>query len=258
MSVKDPILIEIEEPMMRITLHRPQCLNALDRKSHFILAEAFDRFSIDNSLRIATITGSGSRAFCVGTDLKEREEAGRDDFPETGFAGLTQRFDLFKPVVALVNGDAIGGGLEIVLACDLAISEDQARFGLPESRIGLAAFGGLHRLSRSLPMKHVMEIALQGKLFDAHQAEADGLINQVLSTEDFEKEADSLIGDLLAGAPLALAASKQLLLQGLEVQSIEEAFQKNYPIYDLMLNSRDAEEGSRAFLEKRTPVWSGE
>jgi len=105
-------------------------------------------FSKDASLRVATITGSGSRAFCVGTDLKERAEAGKDDFPETGFAGLTQRFDLFKPVVALVNGDAIGGGLEIVLACDLALSVSHARFGLPEPRIGLAAFGGLHRLSR--------------------------------------------------------------------------------------------------------------
>ena len=122
MMEKDPVLIEIDAPLMRITLQRPHCLNALNRKSHFILAEAFDGFSKDSSLRVATITGSGSRAFCVGTDLKERAEAGTDDFPETGFAGLTQRFDLFKPVVALVNGDAIGGGLEIVLACDLALS----------------------------------------------------------------------------------------------------------------------------------------
>ena len=107
MMEKDPVLIEIDAPLMRITLQRPHCLNALDRKSHFILAEAFDRFSKDASLRVATITGSGSRAFCVGTDLK-KSRGGTDDFPETGFAGLTQRFDLFKPVVALVNGDAIG------------------------------------------------------------------------------------------------------------------------------------------------------
>ena len=201
MMENDPVLIEIDTPLMRITLQRPHCLNALDRRSHFILAEAFDRFSKDASLRVATITGSGSRAFCVGTDLKERAEAGTDDFPETGFAGLTQRFDLFKPVVALVNGDAIGGGLEIVLACDLALSVNHARFGLPEPRIGLAAFGGLHRLSRSLPMKHVMEIALRGKLFDAPQARSYGLINQVITPEDFEKEADCLIDDLLAAAP---------------------------------------------------------
>ena len=257
MNEKDPVLIEIDAPLMRITLQRPHCLNALDRKSHFILAEAFDRFSKDASLRVATITGSGSRAFCVGTDLKERAEEGKDNFPETGFAGLTQRFDLFKPVVALVNGDAIGGGLEIILACDLALSVNHARFGLPEPRIGLAAFGGLHRLSRSLPMKHVMEIALRGKLFDAPQARAYGLINQVITPEDFEKEADCLIDDLIAAAPLAQAASKQLMMQGLEVPSIEEAFEKKYPIYDQMLKSRDAEEGSRAFLEKRSPVWSG-
>ena len=110
MNQNDPILIEIDTPLMRITLQRPHCLNALNRSSHFILAEAFDRFSKDASLRVATITGSGSRAFCIGTDLKERAEAGKDYFPETGFAGLTQRFDLFKPVVALINGDAIRGG----------------------------------------------------------------------------------------------------------------------------------------------------
>jgi len=106
-------------------------------------------------------------------------------------------------------------------------------------------------------MKHVMEIALRGKLFDAPQARAYGLINQVITPEDFEKEADCLIDDLLASAPLAQAASKQLMLQGLEVPSIEKAFEKQYPIYDQMLKSRDAEEGSRAFLEKRSPVWSG-
>jgi len=106
-------------------------------------------------------------------------------------------------------------------------------------------------------MKHVMEIALRGKLFDARQAQAYGLINQVITPEDFEKEAECLIDDLLAAAPLAQAASKQLMLQGLEVPSIEKAFEKKYPIYDQMLKSQDAEEGSRAFLEKRTPVWSG-
>ena len=102
-----------------------------------------------------------------------------------------------------------------------------------------------------------MEIALRGKLFDAPQARAYGLINQVITPEDFEKEADCLIDDLLVAAPLAQAASKQLLLQGLEVPSIEKAFEKKYPIYDQMLTSQDAEEGSRAFLEKRSPVWSG-
>lgn len=126
---------------MRITLQRSYCLNALDRRSHFILAEAFDRFSRDNSHRIATITDSSSKTFCVGTDLKEREEAGRDDFPETSFAGLTQRLDFFKPEDALINRDAIERGLEIVLAFNLAIIVNQVCFSLPESRTVLTARG---------------------------------------------------------------------------------------------------------------------
>ncbi|GIR60847.1 MAG: hypothetical protein CM15mP66_02950 [Pseudomonadota bacterium] len=119
--------------------------------------------------------------------------------------------------------------MEIVLACDLALSVSHARFGLPEPRIGLAAFGGLHRLSRSLPMKHVMEIALRGKLFDAPQARAYGLINQVITPEDFEKEADCLIDDLLAAAPLAQAASKQLFLKGLKAPLNRRSFWGKIP-----------------------------
>ncbi len=130
---------------MRVTINRPEVLNALNPLAHYELAEAFDAFANDHRLHVATISGTGDRAFCVGTDLKARAESGRDEHPQTGFAGLTECYDLNEPVVALVNGDAIGGGLEIVLACDLAIAVSTARFGLPEPKVGLAASGGLHR-----------------------------------------------------------------------------------------------------------------
>jgi crotonobetainyl-CoA hydratase len=140
------------DDIMEVSIQRPDVLNALNSQAHSELADTFDKFAKDSALNIAVIRGSGERAFCVGSDLKERSEFGSDRMPPSGFAGLTERFDLEKPVIALVNGDAIGGGLEILLACDLAIAVDTAHFGLPEPKVGLAASGGLHRLARQLPL----------------------------------------------------------------------------------------------------------
>ncbi len=256
MSLQEPVLVEISGSVMHVIIQRPERLNAINFETHIKLSEAFDRFADDPDLIIATITGKGTRAFCVGTDLKERQESGKDRIPKTGFAGLTQRFDLNKPVVALVNGDAIGGGLEIVLACDLAISVDHARFGLPEPRVGLAASGGLHRLSRYIPMKHAMEIALNGK-FDTQKALNYGLINNIVKQEDFKKETTNLLKSLMECAPLALIATKQMHMQGKDISSLKKAYQTKYTAYEKMLASKDASEGTRAFLEKRKPVWRG-
>ena len=257
MSEDKSVIVEFREPVMHVTLNRPEVLNAINPETQLLLAEAFDRFAEEKSLQVATITGSGERAFCVGTDLKERFKEGSDNFPDTGFAGLTERFDLNKPVVALVNGDAIGGGLEIVLACDLAITVDHARFGLPEPRVGLAAKGGLHRLGRQIPMKHAMEIALTGKFFDSQTALDYGLVNRVVERREFSKESSEMLNSLIECAPLALRATKQMIQTGLDALSLEEAYQKNYPKYDAMLASEDALEGSRSFIEKRKPVWQG-
>ena len=173
------IKVVVTGDVMEITIQRPEVLNALNRKAHAELADAFDRFAENSALNISVLRGSGERAFCVGSDLKERAEVGSDQMPPSGFAGLTERFDLDKPVIALVNGDAIGGGLEIILACDLAIAVDTARFGLPAS-------GGLHRLARQLPLKLDMEIALKGQLFGAVEAKELGLINEIVPRQNLE------------------------------------------------------------------------
>jgi crotonobetainyl-CoA hydratase len=251
------ILVECIGPVMHVTLSRPEVLNALNSDAHFLLDEAFNRFAGDSELQIATITGSGDRSFCAGTDLKARLNEETDRFPETGFAGLTERFDLTKPVVALVNGDAIGGGLEIILACDLAIAVEQARFGLPEPRVGLAAKGGLHRLARQIPMKHAMKIALTGNLFDAQTALEYGLINQIVEKKNFVRECQCMLDTLLECAPLSLRASKEMIQKGLSASSMDEAFKLNYPEHATMLYSYDTREGSETFLEKRTPLWRG-
>ena len=243
------------DDIMEVSIQRPDVLNALNSQAHSELADTFDKFAKDSALNIAVIRGSGERAFCVGSDLKERAEVGSDRMPPSGFAGLTERFDLEKPVIALVNGDAIGGGLEILLACDLAIAVDTAHFGLPEPKVGLAASGGLHRLARQLPLKRAMEISLMGNLFDAVTAMNIGLINEVVPRQSLENTKKKYLSNLRECAPLALRATKQMILEGLEQGSLENAFRANYPSFQRMLASEDAKEGVQAFAEKRKPVW---
>ena len=255
MSDVSTILVDCSGPIMTITINRPEVLNALDPPSHRQLSEVFDRYAADDDLRVAIITGSGDKAFCVGSDLKARAEMGGDDIPATGFAGLTERFDLLKPVIAAVNGHAIGGGLEMVLACDLAVAVPNAKFGLPEVKVGLAASGGLHRMARQLPMKHVMEIALTGTLFDADQAMKFGLINRIVEPQGLADTVASLAEWLLECAPISVRATKQMIADGLAQPSLQAAFSAGYPVHEEMLASDDAKEGSKAFLENRKPEW---
>ncbi len=245
--------------LLTITIDRPEVMNALHPPAHAELARAFDLYGADPELRVAIITGAGTRAFCAGTDLKVRAATGRDDHPPTGFAGLTGRFDLLKPVLAVVNGLALGGGVEIVAACDLAIAADHAELGLPEPRVGLAALGGgvLHRLARQMPMKQAMWLALTGRRITAGEAHALGLINQVVPAKDLERTVRAVVDDLLACAPLALEATKQVMLQGLAEPDLAKAIGARYPAAERMLASEDAREGQRAFVDKRTPRWTG-
>ena len=149
--------------------------------------------------------------------------------PATGFGGLTERFDLDKPVIAAVNGDAIGGGLELVLACDLAIAARHARFGLPEPRVGLAAHGGLHRLARQIPLKQAMGIALTGRLLSAEEALAYGLLNAVVDAAELAAEVARWTGALLAAAPLALRATKQMMLAGARLRLRRSRLRRHLP-----------------------------
>ena len=255
MTTPETIRVETDGPVMTLTIDRPSVLNALDPASHSQLAAAFDRYAADDGLYVAIITGAGEKAFCVGSDLKVRTEMGGDDMPPTGFGGLAERFDLTKPVVAAVNGHAIGGGLEIVLACDMAIAVSTAKFGLPEVNVGLAAAGGLHRLARYVPMKQAMQIAMTGELFSAEKALEFGLINQVVTAEELSGALQTLTDQLLQSAPLSLSATKQMMLDGLNKPSLQAAFEAHYPASEAMLASDDAIEGSNAFLEKRPPNW---
>ena len=243
--------------VLTIRINRPEVRNALNPAAHAEMAAALDAFGADDGLLVAVLTGVGDKAFCVGSDLKVRAQSGRDEMPSTGFGGIAERFDLSKPVIAAVNGDAIGGGLEIVLACDIAVAVEGARFGLPEPKVGLVASGGLHRLARGIPDKWAMEIALTGRLFGADEALRLGLINRVVAPGALEAEVAALAAGIAANAPLSIKATKQMMKRGLEHPSLQAAFAARYPAYDAMLASEDAVEGPRAFAEKREPRWQG-
>ena len=253
------IRVDREDGVLTITIDRPEVLNALHLDAHVELSRAFDAYAEDASLRVAIITGSGDREFCVGTDLKSLAKTGNYEYPSGGFAGITKRFDLWKPVIAAVNGLCLGGGVEIVAACDLAIASEHAEFGLPEPRVGLAALGGgaLQRLARQLPMKDAMWLALTGKRMSCAAALHAHLINDVVPRGNALVAAQALAREMLECAPLALEASKQVLLQSADEPSLDAAIRRDYSAARTMLDSADAREGPRAFAEKRRPHWLG-
>jgi enoyl-CoA hydratase/carnithine racemase len=251
--------VERDGHVVTITLNRPEVLNAMHPEGHAELARAFDNYATDPELRVAIVTGTGDRAFCVGTDLKALAATGDHTKPPTGFAGITHRFDLWKPVIAAVNGLCLGGGVEILAACDLAVAADHAEFGLSEPRVGLAALGGgaLQRLARDLPLKEAMWLVLRAQRIDPDEALRIGLINKVVPRVELMAQARALADELLACAPLALQASKQVMLQSLEEPDFAKAMSKRYEAAERMLSSDDAREGPRAFAEKRKPLWKG-
>ena len=252
------VLVQVAGEALYVTMHRPAARNALNRSAHRELDRVFDAFAADDTLRVAVIRGAGGKAFCPGSDLKEKRDRSSDEYPPGGFAGLTHRFDLDKPVVAAVNGHALGGGLEIVLACDLAVAVEHAEFGFPEPLVGLAALsGGVHRLVRQIPYKPAMGLLLTGGRIDARAALGLGLVNEVAPASDFESAVDRWVTQVLRCAPLALQATKQVARRSLEENSLAAAIRREYPAVAGMLASRDALEGPRAFAEKRSPRWTG-
>lgn len=250
--------VALEGRLTVVTINRPEAHNALNRAAHLELAAVFDDFAANDDQWVAIITGAGPKAFCAGHDLKQQAQGGGLDLPPTGFAGLTARFDLAKPVIAAVNGVAMGGGFEIALACDVVVASSNAIFALPEPLVGLAALGGgIQRLPLSIGFHRAMGMMLTGRRVSASQGLDLGFVNEVVDT-DALSAARRWAADILACSPMAVRATKEAVLRGMGVP-VEAAIhgETDYPAMKAMLCSTDAVEGPAAFAAKRTPRWSG-
>lgn len=248
--------------ILEITLDRPKA-NAIDAKTSFAMGEAFIAFRDDPELRVAIITGAGERFFSAGWDLKAAAEgeAPDADFGPGGFAGLTELFNLDKPVIAAVNGYAFGGGFELALAADMIVCSRNASFSVPEAKLGIVPdSGGMLRLPKILPPAIAMEMMMKGRSMDAEEALRWGVVNAVVESEQLMSHARELAAQIAANAPLAVAAIKEIYRETSEL-AVEEGYRharsgklKHYPS---VLHSEDALEGPTAFAEKREPVWKG-
>ncbi len=239
-----------------VTINRPDRMNALHPPANFELEKIFNDFAEDPDQWVAIITGAGDKGFSAGNDLRWQAEGNKIEVPETGFAGLTARYDLSKPVIAAVNGSAMGGGLEIALACDLIIASENAKFGLPEPKVGLAALaGGLHRLPRQIGLKQAMGMILTARHVPAQEALQLGFINEVVPQAELLDAARKWAAQIVECSPMAIRASKEVVMQGLNYAGVKEASAGKYPAVSALFRSDDVVEGPKAFAEKRKPNW---
>ena len=258
----DAVKVETRGNVMLITINRPEARNAVNAHVHEGVGDALEAADADPEVRCVIVTGAGDKSFCAGADLvalSRGESLSPDDKAKQawGFAGIVSHA-ISKPVIACVNGTALGGGLEITLACDLAVAVDSAQFGLPEPKRGLfAAAGGVFRLPEQLPKKIAMEMILTGDPITAQRALELGLINAVAPREALLDAAFALAARIAVNAPLSVQASKRMALGIVEgkVARDEAAWAQNRAEAKIVFTSEDSREGPKAFAEKRAPVW---
>ncbi len=259
--MENPIEVTQNGQILEIILNRPKA-NAIDAATSRLMGELFCEFRDDPSLRVAILTGGGEKFFSAGWDLKAAAEgeAIESDYGVGGFAGLTELHDLNKPVIAAVNGMAVGGGFELALSCDLIVAADHAQFFLPEIFVGVLADAASFRLPKRLPRQIGMEMLLTGRHMGAEEARQWGLVNAVVSPDQLMDKARAYAETIIQAAPLAITAVKEVTraTENLDIEACYALMRSGtLPTYEKMLTSEDAQEGPRAFAEKREPVWQG-
>ncbi len=249
--------VEKQGWILKVTINRPELRNALHPLANEELAGVFNAFEKDKTLRVAILTGAGEESFSAGNDLKYMASGNPVWIPKAGFAGVTSRTNRVKPIIAAVNGLALGGGLEIAMACDIIVAADHALFGLPEVKVGLfAGAGGVQRLSRQIGIKPAMEMMLTGQPINCEKALALGLINYAVPSNQLLQKAEAIATFITQASPDAIRSTMQLLNETSKYASTDEAVTAPHTVFDNLINGDDFWEGPRAFAEKRKPKWA--
>ena len=249
------VLVESENGVMTITINRPQAKNAANKAVAEGIAAAIDELEANSELRAGILTGAGG-TFCSGMDLKAFVSGELPVVEGRGFGGLCE-YTPSKPLIAAIEGYALAGGFELAISCDLIVAAEDAKFGIPEVKRGLAAgAGGLAKLPKQIPYRIAMELALTGDFISAQRAAELGLINEIVDSGSALEGARALAGRIAANGPLAVAASKKVVVSAQDWNS-EEMFARQNEILQPVFVSEDAIEGATAFAEKRAPNWKG-
>ncbi len=259
--MSDVIRIRSEGGVLEVTLDRPKA-NAIDLATSRIMGETFKAFRDDPDARVAIVTGAGDRFFSAGWDLKAAAAGDPvdGDYGVGGFGGIQELPDLNKPLIAAVNGIAVGGGFELALSCDLILASATARFGLPEIRAGTVADAASIKLPKRMPYHVAMELLLTGRFMDAEEAQRWGVVNEVLEPDALLDRAWELARLLADGPPLVYAATKEVVREAENLQAqdaLGRVMKRQFPTVDRLYSSEDVKEGARAFAEKRAPSWKG-
>lgn len=239
-----------------VTMNRPDVYNAVHAPMHHEMSQIWDEFAVDPELWVAVLTGAGDKAFSAGNDLKYTAQGGPGTPPPTGFAGLSMRFDLEKPIIAAVNGFAMGGGFETALSCDILLAADTATFALPEVKVGLfAAAGGVQRLSRQIGRKPAVEIMLTGRHVGATEGKELGFVNEVHAKDTLMEAAMAKAEAICAVSPSSVKATKRVLNQMDNLERLQETLAYSREVIEDLRHTEDFKEGVNAFVEKRPPQW---
>ncbi len=254
------IVLNIENGIALLTVNRPDSLNALNKQVIIDLAEAVNSIEADPTIRCVIVTGSGEKAFVAGADIKEIDQLQSSDAYKFAMAGqhLFSKIETLRmPVIAAVNGFALGGGLELALACDFIIAADDAKFGLPECTLGIMpGYGGTIRLVRRIGSARAKEIAMTGGFYSSAEAQSLGVVNRVVPKLELMATAQKMAQTLASRAPKALTAIKESIHQSPDL-SLAEAFKLEAKLFSQLFGSADQIEGTKAFVEKRKPVFTG-
>ncbi|RDJ19775.1 enoyl-CoA hydratase/isomerase family protein [Bosea caraganae] len=250
----------IRDHVATVVLNRPEAMNAIDPETQAALLDCWARIRQDDDVRVVILTGAGERAFCTGADLKKTMPPA-ESYAALAFGAGDEAFsnqlELDKPIICAINGYALGGGLELALACDIRIAADTARFGLPEVKVGsIPGDGGTQRLPRTMGASDTMLLLLTGDHIDAQEAKRLGLISRIVPPADLLAEAQAIAGRIAANAPLSVRAVKRLVKQGAGLP-LDVAIATERLVWGVLRDTRDRIEGRRAFQEKRKPVFTG-